>query len=261
MYPTSTPLGYDSESNFFITLAEQYGNPYTSSNGDHCLFNNEGNKAFVAKFAEWYQKGWITTQNLYGAYTSDLFIKENNEVGKVFMCVASSAGARYQRPNKINGEYPFEVGIVPVPQVDLYNPKVISQGPSLCIFKDDNIQETYASWLFLKFLTTDTQFQAQYSMKSGYIPVIKSATETPVYNSFLEKADGGDFIVSLAIKVALEQKDYYFSTPAFVGSAVARENVGLLLHSVFARWVLGADNSAMIDEQFLKYYNYCKEND
>ena len=33
-YPLSTPLGYDSEENFFITLVEQYGSNYTSATGD-----------------------------------------------------------------------------------------------------------------------------------------------------------------------------------------------------------------------------------
>ena len=258
-YPNSTPLGYDSEENFFITLAAQYGYDYTSATGDHYTFVNTGNKAFVAKFAEWYQKGWMNTSELMGgSYTSDGFKKANDEVGKIFLSIGSSAGARYQRPDKVDGAYPFDVGIVPVPQVDANNPKVISQGPSICIFEDSNVQEIYASWLFVKFLTTDAQFQAQYSIKSGYVPVIKSVVETETYRKYLAKANGGDFITSLVAKVALEQESAYFTSPAFAGSADARTNVGLLVQSVFSKFVLGADNTAMIDEQFNKYYNYCK---
>ena len=259
IYPRSTPLGYDSEENFFITLAAQNGNDYTSATGEHYTFVNDGNKAFVAKFAEWYQKGWMTTSSLTaGYYMSDLFTpSDNNSYGKVFMYVGSSAGAKYSLPDKIGSDYPFEVGVVPVPQVDINNPKVISQGPSLCMFEDTNPQEVYASWLFIKFLTTDVQFQVQYSMNSGYVPVIESAAENAAYQAFLSKADGGDFITSLVAKVALEQQDYYFSTPAFVGSADARTNVGLLVQSVFEKYTLGADNKAMIDEQFKKYYDYC----
>ena len=259
-YPNSTPLGYDSEENFFITLAAQYGSDYTSATGDHYTFVNDTNKSFVAKFAEWYQKGWMTTSALIGgSYTSDAFKKANDEVGKTFMSIGSSAGARYQRPDKVNGEYPFEVGIVPVPQVNPDNAKVISQGPSICIFEDQNVQEVYASWLFVKFLTTDAQFQAQYSMKSGYIPVIKSVGETDTYKNYLNKADGGDFITSLVAKVALEQNEYYFTSPAFAGSADARTQVGLLVQSVFSKFKLGADNSSMINSEFDKYYNICND--
>ena len=43
--PTSIPLGYDSESNWFITMCEQYGSDYTSATGDHFLFDDEQNHA------------------------------------------------------------------------------------------------------------------------------------------------------------------------------------------------------------------------
>ena len=33
--PSCIPLGYDSESNWFITMCEQYGSPYTSATGDN----------------------------------------------------------------------------------------------------------------------------------------------------------------------------------------------------------------------------------
>ena len=257
-YPMSTPLGYDSEENFFITLAAQLGSDYTSATGNHYTFVNDENKAFVAKFAEWAAKGWMTTSSiLNGAYTSDYFTKANDEEGKIFMSIGSSAGAKYQRPDQVNGEYPFDVGIVPVPQVDPENPKVISQGPSICIFNDENIQEVYASWLFLKFLTTDQQFQAQYSMNSGYVPVIKSVGETQIYKDYLEKANGGDFITSLVAKVALEQESAYFTSPAFAGSAESRTNVGLLVVAVFSKYQLNSDNTAMINEQFQKHYELC----
>ena len=259
-YPMSTPLGYDSEENFFITLAAQYGYDYTSATGDHYTFNNAGNKSFIAKYAEWYQKGWMSTSALMGgSYTSDGFKKANDETGKIFMSIGSSAGARYQRPDKVGNDYPFDVGIVPVPQVDLSNPKVISQGPSICIFEDSNVQEVYASWLFVKFITTDAQFQAQYSMKSGYVPVIKSVGETENYKNYLAKADGGDFITSLVAKVALEQESYYFTSPAFAGSADARTNVGLLVQSVFEKYSLNEDNSSMIDTEFKKFYDLCND--
>ena len=68
--PNSIPLGYDSESNWFITMCEQYGSGYTSATGDHFIFDNETNRAFVKEFREWYQNGYLTTQMLYGAYTS-----------------------------------------------------------------------------------------------------------------------------------------------------------------------------------------------
>ena len=228
--PTSIPLGYDSEGNWFITMTEQYGSDYTSASGDHYLFDNDTNKAFVKKFREWYQKGYVTTQTLYGGYTSGLFVNQDATKPTSYMSIGSSAGATHQRPSKgTDGKYPFEVGIATIPQVDANNAKVISQGPSLCIFKDSNPQEVVASWLFVKFLTTNVEFQAEFSMASGYVPVLKSVAQNPIYADFLAGANGGDNIAALSAKVCMDQVHAYYTSPAFNGSSTARDQVGALL--------------------------------
>ena len=226
--PKSIPLGYDSESNWFITMCEQYKSPYTSATGDHFLFDNEQNHAFIKMFNSWFQKGYLTTQKIYGNYTSGLFVSQDGT--KSYMSIGSSAGATHQRPAAdANGNYPFEVGITTIPQVSAENKKVISQGPSLCIFQKSNPQEVIASWLFVKYLTTDVNFQAEFSIASGYVPVLKSVSENPAYAEFVKNADGGNFISALSAKVCLEQADAYYTSPAFNGSSTARDQVGALL--------------------------------
>ena len=254
--PNCIPLGYDSEANWFITMTEQYGNPYTSASGDeHFLFDNDANKNFVKKFREWYQKGYVTTQEIYGAYTSGLFVAESGT--RSYMSIGSSAGATHQRPTKGADGYPFEVGIATIPQVNPDAPKVISQGPSLCIFKDSNPQEVVASWLFVKFLTTTVEFQAEFSMASGYVPVLKSVAENPVYADFLSKADGGDYISALSAKVCLQQESAYYTSPAFNGSSSARDQVGLLMQNAFTSND-GGNLDALINELFAKAIKECK---
>ena len=70
--PTCIPLGYDSEANWFITMCEQLQSPYTVAEDPWFLFDNETNREFVRRFNSWYQQGYLTTQSLYGAYTSGL---------------------------------------------------------------------------------------------------------------------------------------------------------------------------------------------
>ena len=247
--PDCIPLGYDSEANWFITMCEQYGSDYTSASGEHFLFDNAKNIEFVTRFRDWYQKGYVTTKELSGGYTSDLFKMDPNEKGNSYMCIGSSAGASYQRPVKTGDKYLFEVDITTVPQVDAKNPKVISQGPSLCIFNKADPQEVLASWLFVEFLTTTPAFQADFSMTSGYVPVIKSAAEDPIYKSdFLELADGGDYIQALSVKVGLMQEAAYYTSPAFNGSSVARDQVGLLMQKCFT--LTDGDVSAAIKKAF-----------
>ena len=228
--PNSIPLGYDSESNWFITMTEQLGTPYTSATGDHFLFDTAENRAFCMEFRDWYLKGYVTTQEILGSYTSSLFTSK--ETTKSYMSIGSSAGATHQRPTKgDDGKYPFEVGIAPIPQANPSNPKVISQGPSVCIFDGHSAAEEEASWLFVKFLCTNVAFQADFSMASGYVPVIKSVANDPEYAKFLNKANGGDYIAALSAKVCLEQADAYYVSPAFNGSSDARDQVGILLQA------------------------------
>lgn len=248
--PKSIPLGYDSEANWFITMCEQYGSPYTSATGDHFLFDNETNREFVKKFREWYQKGYLTTQKIYGAYTSGLFTS-TNEV-KSYMSIGSSAGATHQRPTaNADGSYPFDVGIATIPQVSETNKKVISQGPSLCVFKkaNQNPQEVVASWLFVKYLTTTVEFQAEFSMASGYVPVIKSVSENETYKAFIDGANGGTNIAALSAKVCLEQEEAYYTSPAFNGSSTARDQVGALLAKC-----LSADDGGNVDAMIKKAF-------
>lgn len=256
--PNSIPLGYDSEANWFITMCEQYGSPYTSATGDHYIFNDDQNKAFIKEFREWYLNGYLTTQTLYGAYTSGLFT--STDTTKSYMSIGSSAGATYQRPAAdADGNYPFEVGIATIPQVSADNKKVISQGPSLCIFQKENPQEVIASWLFVKFLTTNVEFQAEFSMASGYVPVLKSVAENPVYAEFLANADGGKYISALSAKVCIEQESAYYTSPAFNGSSTARDQVGTLLTKCLSAED-GGDVDAMINAAFEEAVEECEYN-
>jgi multiple sugar transport system substrate-binding protein len=253
--PNSIPLGYDSSANWFITMCEQYGSPYTSATGEHFLFNNETNQGFVKMFNEWYNKGYVTTQDIYGGYTSGLFV--STDTTKSYMSIGSSAGATHQRPTAdAEGNYPFDVGIATIPQVNADKPKVISQGPSLCIFNKSNEQEVVASWLFVKFLTTNVDFQAEFSIASGYVPVIKSVSQNADYKAFIDKANGGDYISALSAKVCLEQADAYYTSPAFNGSSTARDQVGALLNKCIA--MFGDNVASDIDKAFKDAVDKCK---
>lgn len=236
-YPDSTPLGYDSSSNWFITMCEQLNSPYTSATGNHFLFNNETNKEFVRNLKEKFiDTGYATTQEIYGTYTSGLFTSTTTT--RCFMCIGSSAGASYQVPSKVNEAYPFVVDVASIPQANENNKKVISQGPSLTIFNHGDSQKIIASWLFMKYFTTNVTFQAEWGIQSGYVPVINSVNDNETYKAHVAKADKTDAdlkekITAKAAKLCLEQADYYYTSPAFVGSSTARSQVGNLLTQVF----------------------------
>lgn len=260
--PDCIPLGYDAEDNWFITLCEQMETGYTSAaNGGEYLFNNDENKAFVKELREYYKKGYFTTQELYGSYTSNLFVEQQDT--NCYMCVGSSGGASYQMSNNdtADGNFAFEVGVAPIPQYSEENRKVISQGPSLCILKGANTsdQQVLASWLFVKFLTTNIDFQAEFSMASGYMPVIKSAKENENYAAWLAKANGKEYLVAKCVQVGLDNEKDYFVSDAFNGSSTAREQVGALMLKCLSGEA--ADDSAvdkLIDDAFQDALDECE---
>ena len=249
--PDSIPFGHDSEANWFITMCAQYGSDYTSLGEDKFLFDNATNKGFVKMFREWYDNGYFTTNELYGAYLSSLFIDSDPYMPNCYMYIGSSAGAKH------NDTASFEVGIAPIPQLDPTNPKVIQQGPSLCIFNKENKQEMAASWLFMKFLTTNPEFQAEFSMVSGYMPVIEGdviVEAVPAYGEWLE-SEYPNSIIARALNAAFAQQDAFFVSPAFNGSSTARDVVGGMMLDCFVNVTDNID--AMIEEAFRKAIAEC----
>ncbi len=260
------PLGYDSEANWFITMAEQLDSGYTSNAEDnHFVFNNATNRQFVETFRDWYDKGYVTTKAIFGSYTSDLFTQsdlrdENTGKKKTrsFMSIGSSGGASNQCPDPdANKQYPFEVGVTMIPQANPENPKMISQGPSLCLFKKQNPQEVAAAWLFAKYLTTTVEYQARFSMQNGYTCAIQSVLSSPIYNEgFLQKANGNQYLQAACIDLTMQYKNYYYVSEAFNGSSQARDDMETLMKKCF-QTPLGKDQTAaqLIESLFNDCYN------
>ena len=239
---TVTPIGYDSESNLFITASEQWGAPYTSINDDlegQIDFVNDESKAMVAYFKDMYDKGYLTTKEMLGGdYTSNRFKAQS-----LMMSVGSTGGTNYNIPD---GGL-FEVGVAPHPQYDENNQKVIQQGPNINLFYKDNVQEMIAAWLFLKYIT-DTDQTSRWAIATGYSPVRKSAFD--IVNNYYEDKESltvKQEVFKNVAQVAQAQIPYYFTSPAFDKSSKAREQVGVLFVDVF-------NENYTIDEAFDNAY-------
>lgn len=225
--PNSTPLGIDSEDNLFITLSEQYGFDYTSATGDRFLFNNDGAKQQLSKLQEYYRDGYfITKATNNDSYTNDKFT-DTTAANRVYMTIGSTGGSTYCYSEA------FETGVAMYPQADLNNKKVISQGPSFCFFKKDDPQEVLATWLFAQFLLC-SGYQNEFAQLQGYIPVTNEAVNTDEYQAYLDNstANSEKGVSAKAAKLAVDQQDFYYTSPAFVGSSVARQEVGSIVADV-----------------------------
>lgn len=219
------PLGYDSDSNLFISLSRQMDIPFTSATGsEHYLFNNAQSKAMVSDLKAKFDEGLFITKGSNGnnTYTSSKFT-----AGEILMSIGSTGGTTY------NQTMNFEVGVAEPPAYDLANKAVISQGPSICFFnaaasKVASPAQLKAAWKFYKFISS-AENSTLYSVSTGYQPVRTSSYETENYKNF---ANDSTSLLNSVAKVSSGMLNSYFNSPVFVGSAKARNEVGSLLSAV-----------------------------
>ena len=158
--------------------------------------------------------------------------------GQCIFAIDSTAGATWMGPDaplldiSEDALVDFETVVMPIPQVDVDNPKMISQGPSICIFNKEDPQEVLASWLFLQYLLTN-DIQIAYAQTEGYIPVTTIAQQDEVYQQYLQ--DSGidnelhyDIKID-ATKILLDNVENTFITPVFNGSTSLRDTAGSLI--------------------------------
>jgi multiple sugar transport system substrate-binding protein len=222
---TITPLGYDSDANFYITESEQKKIAYTTGEGsDHFLFNNADAKAMVTELKAKYDLGYFKTQATLGnnTYSSTKFTAQ-----ELYMSVGSTGGTTY------NYSDAFTTGVAALPQADLDDGKVIMQGPSICFFSRATAEQKLAAWLFYKFIT-NTKNSAVWSVSTGYNPVRTSSFTDDAYVN--RDATGSKILVKkVADFLADDANNYsswYYTSPAFKGSSTARVEMGSLMGSV-----------------------------
>lgn len=176
--------------------------------------------------------------------------------GQCIFAVDSTAGATWMGCNAPLLDIPeenlveFETVVMPIPQYDTQNPKMISQGPSMCIFNKEDPQIVMASWLFMQYMLTN-DVQIAYSQTEGYVPVTTKAQESEEYKDYLSRAGEDDefyYGIKLdAVKLLLENTENTFVTAVFNGSADLRNAAGHLIETVNK----AVKNKTTVDDSYL----------
>ncbi len=115
-------FGYDSDANMLITMAKQYGLPYTDfvkKNGElkgDAFFHDTTQNAQLVEMLD-ILKGYAA-QNLFttGATCGNKYNSTAFKNKQIVFTISSSGGVGYNIPDKSN---PFEVGMLPLPQPEL----------------------------------------------------------------------------------------------------------------------------------------------
>lgn len=237
-------VGYDSDANLFITLAQQYGYGYTSVDefGEaHLDYNNDNMKNLMKTFANAAQKGYLRSPGVVGkSYSSDFFKKSN-----VLFSIGSTAGVKNQVADT------FDVGVARIPQAEGKAAKLISQGPSICILNHNNDKDRQlASWLFYKFMV-NTKNTASWAITVGYLPVRASAYTSEAYSDYCstegKDARSAELLTALNAIYSSSTVDYVFTTPPFKGSSSSRTEV----NSLMVNMLKDATENKTIDDAYL----------
>lgn len=228
------PFIYKSTDNMMIQMLRQKDAGYSDDSGQILLFQDT-TKELLTTIGEHTKNGAFSTFKISG-YPANFL-----NAGQCIFAVDSTAGATWMGSDAplidISADklVQFETAVMPVPQFDPENPKMISQGPSLCIFNKEDSQEVLASWLFAQYLLSD-EVQIAYAETEGYVPVTSKAQESSMYQEYLSKAgedNNTHYLVKIqASRLLLKHTGDTFVTPVFNGSASLRDAAGGLIESV-----------------------------
>ena len=238
-------VGYDSDDNLFITLAEQYGYDYTAidqvTGKGQILFDNDGMKGLMTKFAGYNAKHYFTTKGVIKTN-----VNYRSTADAMLFSIGSTGGVKYQ----FSSDNPHNVGVAPIPHAAGKPHKVISQGPDFAFLDHNNENKAKATWLFYK-LFTNTTYNSAWALTTGYSPIRYSVMETKAY---IEYADAStqdpktlDRLYALNASYAAKAAQYFFTSPVFKGSSEARNQVGTIYAACVAA---GANLATEIDGIF-----------
>ena len=246
---TMIPFIYKSTDNMMIQMLKQLDAPYSKEDGTIEIFNDT-TRSLLKEIAGHAQTGAFSTFKI-SSYPANFL-----NAGQCIFAIDSTAGATWMGMNAPLSDIApdkaveFETAVRAVPQYDTGNPKMISQGPSVCIFNKADPQVVLASWLFTQYLLTN-EVQIAYAQTEGYVPVTQKARDTEEYKEYLA-AEGTDNDVHYDVKIKatkmfIENTTNTFVTPVFNGSASLRDAAGQLVEDV----TKSVKRKAVVDDAYI----------
>ena len=244
------PFMYKSTDNMMIQMLKQRSGGYSTSLGEIRIFNDT-TKELLYTIAD------HSVTKAFNTFKASGYPANFLNAGQCIFAIDSTAGATWMGSDAplidIAEEklVHFETVIKPIPQFDPANPRMISQGPSMCVFNKEDPQEVLASWLFTQFMLTNP-VQIAYSQTEGYAPVTSKAQLSAQYQDYLSRSgEDNDLYYPIKIqatRLLMENTENTFVTPVFNGSASLRNAAGQMIEEVKK----SARRGETIDEAYLQ---------
>lgn len=243
------PFIYKSTDNMLIQMLKQQDAGYSTEDGQVEIFNDTTTED-LELIADQARQGAFSTFKISG-YPANFL-----NASQTLFAVDSTAGATWMGANaplsdiSADAFTDFETVVRPVPQVDVENVEMISQGPSITVFNKKDPQQVMASWLFAQYLLSN-DVQTGYAQTEGYLPVTTKAMESPEYQEYLSLSgtdNNEHYSVKIdAAKLLMDNLDNTFTTPVFNGSISLRNAAGEMVEDV----VKSVRRKQTVDDDYL----------
>ena len=244
------PIIYKSTDNMMIQMLEQRDAGYSNEKGEILIFNDT-TKEILYDISE------LTAEKAFSTFGVSSYPGNWFNRAECLFAIDSTAGATWMGPEAPLIDIPkselveFDVAVRPVPQYDASSPKMISQGPSLCIFNKEDSGEVLASWIFAQYLLTN-EVQIPFCETEGYVPVTEKAQRSDEYLDYLSRSGEDNelyyYVKIEAARLLLEHSDESFITPVFNGSANLRNAAGEMIEDV----VKSTNRKKTIDDAYIE---------
>ena len=247
------PFIYKSTDNMMIQMLKQRDAGYSDDTGSVLIFNDTTEEILktVAEHAK---------TRAFSTFKISSYPANYLNAGQCIFAVDSTAGSTWMGAGSPMSDIhetatiDYEIAVKAIPQYDTKNPKMISQGPSLCIFNKEDPQEVLASWLFVQYMISNDA-QLAYATTEGYAPVTSKAQNSEEYKDYFSRigeVDGEDnkkyYHVKLkATKLLMDNTENTFITPVFNGSTALRNTAGQLIEEVTKTVRRGGE----VDDEYL----------
>ena len=223
MDPDSIPLAIADVDELFLSLCVQKDIAYNADEWKS-VFGEEA-MAIVKELNALYQEGCLMVAD------------ENTDLAEIegqprhYMIIGSTERAADLIPEKDQDAYAYEVRVMTLGRYSDENPKVLTFGKDLVVCTADDDDLLTAAWMLVKYMCTDPAFQGGLAADMGFLPVLSSPANpgSGEFSDYLDRADESVGLPALAALTTQDQDPYYFTAPAFAGSAQIRQQLDALV--------------------------------
>lgn len=214
----SPAFGWDNLAGSFMTLVNQFGGRYTDQNGN--LYFAEEDEGVTLEVLNLWQEN--VEKGIWRTAGEDMFFSGPFANEQIPMYIGDSVEASYI-PAK-NPELNWATA--PIPQESSDTATNLSAGHVIIALNTTgDAERAYASYEFIKFMTSYEANLAVVVGGTGYLPIRQSVVDSSEYQSYV--SNGHDFLTA-----GVEQSDYYYYEPAFTNSTTTSSAVNIAVKTM-----------------------------